>query len=72
MQLVGQPFKVLVAFSTAIVQCQCEAKTVLPLHGLGKPTKCPACGNLYAIASSGKIDIGQMISTADAPRVSVS
>lgn len=56
--IVGQPMKILVAYSTAIIQCQCEAKTVLPIHGLNRITACPACHKQYAIASSGQIQIG--------------
>lgn len=56
--LVGQPMKILVAFTTAVIQCQCEAKAVLPLQGLNKITRCPSCGNAYAIAKSGMVKVG--------------
>jgi hypothetical protein len=59
--LIGQPFKILVAFSTAIVQCQCEAKTVLVLPGKNRVTTCHACGKAFAIADSGVINIGEVI-----------
>jgi hypothetical protein len=71
MELVGQPFKILCAFSTAIVQCQCDAKTVLALQGLNKPAQCPACAKVYAIASSGVLRIGEVVNAPDAPRVSL-
>lgn len=56
--LVGQPMKILVAYSTAIIQCQCDAKAVLPLHGLNRVTTCPYCGKHFAIAESGMVKIG--------------
>lgn len=55
--LVGQPLKILVAFTTAVIQCQCDAKAVLPLQGLNKITRCPSCGNAYAIAKSGRVEV---------------
>jgi hypothetical protein len=69
--LLNQPFTVLVAFSTAIIQCQCDAKTVLPLHGLNKPTQCPACQKVFAIAGSGPLNIGQLVNAPEAPRVTL-
>lgn len=56
--LVGQPLKILVAFTTAVIQCQCDAKAVIPLQGLNKIGRCPACGNAYAIAKSGMVEVG--------------
>lgn len=58
--LVGQPMKILVAYSTAVIECQCEAKSVLVLQGMGRPTPCPACKKLFVIAESGLVKIGQM------------
>lgn len=46
--ILGQSFKILVAFSTAVIECQCEAKTVLPLHGKERVTVCGACGKAFA------------------------
>ena len=69
--IVGQPLKVLVAFSTAIIECQCDAKTVLSLHGLNKPAQCPACCKVYAIAASGGLKIGEIVNAPEAPRVSL-
>lgn len=69
--IVGQPLKILVAFSTAIVECQCDAKTVLSLHGLNKPASCPACAKVYAIASAGVLRIGEILNAPEAPRVSL-
>ncbi len=63
--LVGQPFKILVAYSTAIIQCQCEAKAVLVLPGKMRVTSCPSCGKQFAIAETGAIQIGQV--TSDIP-----
>lgn len=60
---VGQSFKILVAFSTAVIECQCPDKVVLTLHGKGRATVCPACGKAYGIAKSGSLNIGE-ISTA--------
>jgi hypothetical protein len=65
--LVGQPMKILVAYSTAIIQCQCEAKSVLPLHGLNKVTICPACKKAFAIAESGMISVGVVTNAPGVP-----
>lgn len=59
--LVGQPFKILAAYSTAIVQCQCPAKPVLVLPGKLRVTPCPACGKSFAIAESGAIQVGEIV-----------
>lgn len=63
---IGEPFKVLVAYTTAIIQCQCDAKTVLPLHGKDRITTCPACKRAFTIAGSTSIQIGLVaLPTAD-------
>lgn len=58
--IIGQPFDVVLAYSTAIIQCKCPAQPTFALHGKGKPTVCPACGNVYAISDSGTLQIGQV------------
>lgn len=59
--LVGQSFKILVVYSTAVIQCQCDAKTVIPLHGKERVSICPACHKAFAIAGSGQIHVGEVI-----------
>jgi hypothetical protein len=59
--LVGQPLKILVAYSTAIIECQCEAKTVLLLPGKHRVAACPACGKMFAISASGLITVGEVL-----------
>lgn len=59
--IVGQPFTIVTAYSTAVIQCQCEAKAVLVLAGLNRPAVCPACRKVFAIASSGTVEIGQIV-----------
>lgn len=59
--LVGKPLRILVAYSTAIIECQCPAKSVLVLPGKNRVTTCQACGKQFAIASSGQIDVGEVL-----------
>lgn len=59
--IVGRAFTVLCAYSTAIIQCECDAKCVLSLHGKLRPAVCPGCGKVYAISKSGETTIGQVI-----------
>lgn len=59
--ILGQPFTIVTAYSMAVIQCQCEAKPVLVLAGLNKPTICPACRKVFAIAMSGQIQIGEIV-----------
>jgi len=61
MYLVGAPLKILAAYSTAIIECQCAAKTVIPLHGKGLVRRCPACGHAFAISESGVISVGHVV-----------
>lgn len=61
----GQSFKVLAAYSTAVIECQCEAKTVIVLHGAGRVQRCKACNTPFGIAKSGTLSIGEAVS-ADA------
>jgi hypothetical protein len=59
--LVGKPLKILVAYSTAIIECQCEAKAILVLPGKNRVVHCPACQKAFAIANSGQIDVGEVV-----------
>lgn len=59
--ILGQPFTIVSAYSTAVIQCQCEAKPILILTGLNKPTLCPGCRKVFAIAMSGQIQIGEIV-----------
>ncbi len=66
--IVGQPLRVIVAYSTAVIECQCEAKAVVILQGKGRVSSCPVCGKQFAIADSGPLQIGEVI---DAPPLSL-
>jgi hypothetical protein len=59
--LVGQSFQIVTAFTTAILQCQCEAKTILLLQGKDRPATCPACQKSFAIAQVSSMQIGQVL-----------
>lgn len=59
--LVGQSFQIVTAFSTAIIQCQCEAKSVLVLQGRNRVSACPVCGKQFAIAKSSDLQIGEVV-----------
>lgn len=58
--LLGQPLKVLVAYASAVIECQCAAKTLMVLACVGRVSRCPGCGKAYAIASSGDLQIGEV------------
>lgn len=59
--IVGRSFKILAAYSTAIIECQCADKVVLVLTGKGKIGTCSACGKSYGIADSGPMQIGEAL-----------
>lgn len=63
--LVGDSFKVVTGYSTAVIQCQCEAKTILVLHGKDKVSTCPNCKKGFAIAAAGKLEVGEVIRPVD-------
>lgn len=61
--ILGQSFKVVLTFSTAVIECQCEAKKMLVLHkGVG--SKCPACNRTFGIASVGAMQVGEVVRPA--------
>ena len=64
--IVGQSFKVIGTYSTAIVQCQCDAKALLVMTGKMQPCACRACGRAYVIADSGQITIGEFTAPSNA------
>ena len=56
--VVGQPLKILKVYATAIIQCQCPARTTIILVGTAQPDQCPACGQVFAIADGGTVKVG--------------
>lgn len=58
--ILGQPFKIKISYSTAIIECQCDGRSLLMLPGLSAAVQCPACGNVYAIAKAGEVAVGQL------------
>jgi hypothetical protein len=64
--IVGQPLKVLVAYASAVIECQCDAKTVMVLACTGRVSTCPGCGKMYAIAQAGDMQIGEVRSQTHA------
>lgn len=63
--LVGDSFTIVTGYSTVVIQCQCEAKTVLVLQGKHEITQCPNCRKGFAIASAGKLEVGEVIMPID-------
>ncbi len=60
--IVGQAtFRVLVAYSTAVVECQCSAKTVIVLPGKGRTGTCPSCARTFGVAESSTMQIGEVV-----------
>lgn len=59
--ILGQQFRVLAAYSTAVIECSCPAKTVIVMTGVGKQGGCSACGKVYGIAKSGQLSIGEVV-----------
>jgi hypothetical protein len=59
--LIGESFKVVTGFSTAVIQCQCAAKTVLVLQGKDVVKQCPHCQRGYAIAKAGGLEVGEVV-----------
>ncbi len=65
--VIGESFKVVTGFATAVIQCQCEAKTVLVLHGTAQMEICPRCHRAFAIAKSGTLVVGEVVPPVDGP-----
>jgi hypothetical protein len=63
--LVGQSFHIVTAYTTAILQCQCEAKSILLLQGKDRVSTCPGCGKSFAIAKASAMEIGQVLVPAE-------
>lgn len=65
----GEPFKIMTHWPTVVVQCQCDAKTILPLIGVQHIATCPACQHRFVIMTDMKVQIGAMRPAADPPPV---
>jgi hypothetical protein len=59
--IVGKPLQILMAYTTAIIQCQCAATPIIMLAALHRPVQCPGCGKRWAIAKAGSIEIGEVV-----------
>lgn len=59
--ILGQQFRVLAVYSTAVIECSCHAKTVIVLTGTGRVRTCVACQKSYGIAKAGSIEIGEAV-----------
>lgn len=59
--ILGRSFKILAAYSTAVIECQCEDKTVIVLTGKGRVGTCSACGKIYGIAEAGPLSVGEKV-----------
>ncbi len=59
--VLGKPFEILGHVRpTVIVQCQCDAKTVLVLNGVQSIGTCPACLVRFLITKDAAIEVGAM------------
>jgi hypothetical protein len=56
----GEPFKIMAHFPTVVVQCQCEAKTIICLVHAQVVHTCPACKHRYMIVDEMKVAVGAM------------
>lgn len=57
----GRPFSILGNVPpVAIIQCECEAKTVIVLNGVQAVATCPACRHRYLITKDPRIEVGAM------------
>lgn len=63
--ILGQTFKILSHYPTAIVQCTCDAKTVIVLVQCGVVGVCK-CGRKFAIGTVGPMQIGQLATESHA------
>lgn len=65
---IGDSFKVVTGYATAVIQCQCEAKSVIVLHDKDKVSICPNCKKGFAIAAAGKLEVGEVLMPVDGER----
>jgi len=59
--IVGQAFAIKAHWPTVVIQCSCEAETILVLMGTGNVVPCPACHRAFAIVDEMKVGVGQAI-----------
>jgi hypothetical protein len=57
---IGEPFKIMTHYPTVVIQCQCEAKTVLSLVFAQTVQTCPACRMRYLITDQMEVGVGAM------------
>lgn len=56
--IVGKAFEILATYPTAVIQCGCEAKSVVVLVSALSAAECPACHRSYAILKQPAVTIG--------------
>lgn len=75
--ILGKAFEIIQHWPTVILQCQCDAHSILTLVGpSGTAVKCQGCGNVYGVGKVGGVEVGLVrvgvkAETTDAPAESV-
>ncbi len=49
--IIGKPAELLAAYPTAVIRCNCEAKTTMVIVSVGVVVKCTACQRKFTVAS---------------------
>lgn len=61
--IIGERFKVLAHYPTVVIQCGCEAKTVMVIVEQGSAVQCKACSQCVGIMEAGKTKVGLVVPT---------
>lgn len=61
--IIGEPFKILAHYPTVVVQCSCEAKSVLVIVAAGNAVQCSACQQCVGIGHVGSVQVGVVTPT---------
>lgn len=62
--VIGESFKIKVNWATVVIECQCDAKTILVLMQPNVLTKCAACGKSYALLDELNVRVAQAMDRA--------
>lgn len=55
---IGDPFKIMTHYPTVVIQCQCDAKTIISLVFAQVAHACPACKMRYVITDEIQVGVG--------------
>ncbi len=67
--IVGAAFTIVTDWHVVVLECQCEAKTILRLTVPGQPLACPACRRAFALLDEADVHVAQVVAGRPGPTV---